>query len=159
MRWAIQLQEFDFSLEHVKETENLLPDALSRFSSECPLEMDVLEERVFPPALSMISPFDALNQPLDMVKYAQALDNGLQSIITFLKTLQEQSAKLRDLEKDILEKYEYQDGLLLYKLGGQSKVLVPPAAIDDVLQYYHSSELANHPGIAETLIAVTEHFY
>ncbi len=55
----------------------------------------------------MISPFDALNQPLDMVKYAQALDNGLQGIITSLKTLQEQSAKLSDLKKDILAKYEY----------------------------------------------------
>lgn len=53
-RWILQLQEFDFSIEHQKSTENRVADDLSHqlVTEEEPLLND---ERSFPPTLKKVS--------------------------------------------------------------------------------------------------------
>lgn len=49
MRWALLLQEFNFTLEHVKGAENQLPDLLSRQPEEAEYQSDPDNERLIPP--------------------------------------------------------------------------------------------------------------
>ncbi|KAK7592997.1 hypothetical protein V9T40_007749 [Parthenolecanium corni] len=154
VRWAIQLQEYDFTIEHVKGSENQLADSLSRYPNPQPLQVEEAPERMFAPTLAII---EIDTHVLEAIKLAQTTDTDLQEIIQAIVELQNQTDA--DPTNAITSKFEFSQGLLFKKFGEEKRVLVPPEAIDDVLQEFHDAPYANHPGIAETSYAIQKYFW
>lgn len=153
VRWAIQLAEFDFTIEHISGKTNCLPDALSRHPQNQPPNVEEMPERMFAPTMSLIQVDSHL---LEVIKMAQESDDELQGIIQSIDQLRTKTEPTV-AEKKVLQNFVLRENLLFRKFGDAERLLIPPSAIDDVLQDFHYATHANHPGIAETLHAIQKY--
>jgi hypothetical protein len=159
MRWALQLQGFNYRVEHVPGRENHLADALSRAPQRESTEDQSTDnpDRLVPPS-STVSALTEPSPPIFGVVYlAQEEDEEIQHIVQQLQTLTLKEASLRTkAENHLLKEWTLCDNRYLYH---GDKVLVPTSAVLDVCQYYHDDELAGHPGAAETITAIARFFF
>ena len=150
-RWALLLQEFSYTVEHVPGKSNTLPDALSRNPSEGPPPpLPEPAEPMWPPSTTPLTiPEDRLRtlqqlSPLDYVKQAQQTDSQTQRYL--------RNPTPRHLVKDGLL---WEQGVLSTTPPG---LYVPPTARDYVLAAFHDAPLSGHPGTHETLRAIRTQF-
>ena len=144
IRWALLLQEFDFTIEHCSGEDNQLPDLLSRNPEDNEVE-DLEEERIKAPGeggLFTIPPTTITEE----IANSQKTDEQTRILLHRLRTRQP------DYEDYFLER----DGLLYVKRREDAKPLlyVPTQLRRRVLHHYHDE--AGHPGQDETIRAMNQ---
>ncbi|OXA42471.1 Transposon Ty3-G Gag-Pol polyprotein [Folsomia candida] len=138
MRWALRIQDFQFTVSHIAGTQNVVADALSRAPTDPP-HVDELEDHMLVPTNST---FLALLQApvtplltLPAIRTAQDADPEVQALLT-----------------DLPESFSLSDGIL-YKNGKNTARLpfIPQAMRRSVLHFFHDSPLAGHLGYRKTM--------
>ncbi|KAI5753968.1 hypothetical protein M8J77_004729 [Diaphorina citri] len=154
VRWALLLQEFSFEIQHVKGTENELPDAMSRQPLDTPVGKDAENwSRMLCPELSQdgsihvnaVVEIDLLQQ----IKAEQREDSYCKNIVKHLE-------ENKDYKSN---KYKLDD--LLYIRNGPDtdfKILLPKTLTNKVIELHHSDDLYCHPGRDQTLLAIKKQF-
>lgn len=138
-RWAIKIQGFDFTIEHRKGRDNVVPDALSRVTEgdvPCVNEIDL--EVV--PSIDLNSPY------FDSKEYSE------------LRELYRDSA-LPDFT--VVDKFIYKR--TEFSVGSNDdivwKLLVPTELRTNVIYSAHDVPSSAHGGIAKTIERIRRHFF
>ena len=79
-RWSIILGSFNFDLEHISGSKNIIADYLSR----SPIEDDELKFWIPPEYINLVENVEKLNVSIDVVKKAITQDTVLNSVKTFI---------------------------------------------------------------------------
>ena len=145
MRWSLQMQEFNYNVEHVRGTENHLADALSRTPHGPAVDEESIADL---PSYTTLSAINNVTTSIEaIIKSTQDADSAIQTIMQ-----QMQAGSLANSWK-VIDNYLYRD------TTKGPKLLVPTSAVSDVLLYFHNDTLASHPGILETICATWNGFY
>ncbi|KAJ8973695.1 hypothetical protein NQ317_015361 [Molorchus minor] len=151
-RWALLLQEFQYTVEHVPGKDNELPDHLSRYPDPASSAGEFDIERALPPPLNYIG-IDVLSYE---VAQHQRQSPGIQNDIRTWQRVQA-SAQRTDAEQEFIDTHRVLDGAL-WRLDGQEPKLVVPRTIQNKIIQVHHDE-ADHPGITETCRQIRLRFY
>lgn len=148
-RWSLFLSQFDLKLIHVPGSQMVQSDALSRWADLCPEEdhnnedLTLLPEKLFIRTINM-----ELKNEL-----ARALmgDEVMNDALNLLREKGVPPIKSR------LNEWRLDDGLLFFR----DRCYVPPMGDlrKRIIQKYHNSIVAGHPGIHKTLQLVQEHYW
>ncbi|CAB0037919.1 unnamed protein product [Trichogramma brassicae] len=144
-RWALLLQEFQFSIEHCAGRENELPDLLSRNPQEQTPEGLGDTDRLLPP-----------------VRRAPQIGLLAAEAHPVVKEIQE--AQKKETTNGPAEDYRdwrRENGLIWVRLRQQNKwrIYVLDSARKKVLQAHHDDVMAGHPEMSETLRAVQRYYH
>lgn len=146
-RWVAKLTSLKFQVAHIRGTQNVIADSLSRmFEPEnLPVETDSS------PDINIICNSLLTNFPLAFqdISTQQRADGVLKPIIS-------------DLESgNISDRYILHKGTLCLKNHKDDpiKIYVPQSLVDLVINYYHDSPVGGHLGIQKTKFKVSEFFY
>lgn len=169
-RWALQLQEYNFTVEHCPGKLNQLPDFLSRFPDEPMPESTGDDARLLPPeppkaakqtptteaALGLLDGETADLPPdlFEQIKAAQLTDQSTVENVTHWKNLQGAEWRLKPWERRLKEQFEVEDGYLWHINPERRALVVPKAMWPRVVHFYHDSLSAGHPGRDETFRAI-----
>lgn len=179
-RWALLLQEFSFTIEHVPGRRNELPDLLSRQPSnsvaQLPSDERLLPPEPFqnlpepqtidPPVKTDISNFDDLgclafinlNQLDKLIVDRQKASARIQKDVHTLQLLAERPPDTV-YEKDLQRHYCVTDGILFRTGSSKDRLVVPRKLRHRVLYAFHDAPEVAHPGVAETSTLISERFY
>ncbi|CAB0035279.1 unnamed protein product [Trichogramma brassicae] len=151
MRWALLLQEFQFTLEHCPGRHNELPDHLSRNPCEETPEDLGDTERILPPTPKVVEEEEEQGPCI-----GQAATVDLRDMI---HDAQRNDPHPPDLNH---ERGYRKQGELIWgrpRKGTPWRLYVPTAIRPELLRQYHDSAEAGHPGSDETHRALQRHFY
>ena len=144
-RWLLYLQNFDYTIEHVKGSENKVADILSRKPYNYPELWD-----------KNLHDFVIAALP---IKNKIQVENRLASI----KKLQEEDVKIRDIlehcqENQIFKGCIVRKGVLfkIFKVG-KPLIYLPDSLREEVITYLH--EELGHAGVAKVYGMVKRYFY
>lgn len=148
-RWALLLQEFDFTIEHCQGRDNELADLLSRTPEDVTAE-DPETDRLLPPYhayLTTISPEELVEQ----VKASQrARTTQFQRLIDRLYDVENET---RQQEWTVVDGY-------FYHLENDNRQLVAPEDVQrTIINAFHDHTSAGHPGAEETERAIRQRYY
>lgn len=153
-RWLDTLAEYDFDLEYIKGSNNVVADTLSR-----PLEHGATE--IFPLSqLSQINPATWLND-WKTDPWSAAVLTSLGAITSTLvaagdKSLFNKYMKRLKFSKHALERYTFDDGVLKY----EERICVPQLQRSNLLHIYHDSLLhGGHFGESTTINKLLPIYY
>ncbi|KAH1016952.1 hypothetical protein HUJ05_007693 [Dendroctonus ponderosae] len=161
-RWALMLQEYSFTLEHVPGKHNELPDLLSRHPSEAEYQAEPNNDRLIPPdsqeteskpAVATI----AASELFTSVVAGQAKVRHIRRTMVMLQLLegrQEQTAAQQKLTR----RFTTYDNLLWRRHPEGDRLVVPRQLVPKVLAYFHDSAEQAHPGYKETLRKIQERY-
>jgi hypothetical protein len=185
-RWALELQQYNFGLEHCPGKENELPDFLSRNPEaqepNHPLDADDTE-RLLPPERRADSlrptacpadiAHDGRTAPLTEgtningadepdialageVRAAQQREPHTQELISLRRKL-DHDPPVGDWHYGFKENYNVVNGEL--RFGSTAKLYVPDVVRQRVIFEHHDIPLVGHPGGEETHRSVSESYY
>ncbi|KAI5743301.1 hypothetical protein M8J77_016641 [Diaphorina citri] len=173
MRWALTLQEYQFQVEHVAGSKNLLPDALSRNPSD-EIANDSVEPNLFPP-LPADQDIPSLKQTqicalqtepnpslVQVVKQAQKEDETCnERIFNYQFLLQSPPSTHQEEDREFLKHYQVINSHLYYRHKDHEdwRLYAPQSAVKEILRAYHDHELYCHPGTNATGILIRPNFY
>lgn len=147
-RWSLKLQAFDFSLEHRKGSQNVVPDALSRACSQmvnniCPLELD--DDAEVPPL--GISCDDEAFQEEEYKKDVDALRN---------RSPDEINVKVHDNRAyiNLTPGASYTDSET-----SSWKLVVPKSMTENLIRRAHNAVTGAHAGMSKTIELLKRHYY
>lgn len=167
-RWALQLQEYSFIIEHVPGRCNELPDFLSRNPEDNVVSDDLQNmDRLLPPErmkqtfhkpnlceIRVHSLLTLHNRIVDVQKTTPSIQNKIRT----LRTLVEREPRT-NYQRDLLKHYYIFDDILYRKGTPYDRIVVPRKLQKLVISEFHDLSDASHPGTAETIRKVTEKFY
>lgn len=138
-RWVVRISSLKFKVQHIKGSQNVVADALSRMFEgyktsdlhDIPVNCNLITD--FPLAFT------------DIRKH-QNEDNELSVIIQNLNSGVEQKPYVMD------------KGILYCKARNQKHIVLPAHLIPMVFEYFHASPLGGHLGIYKTIEAIREKF-
>lgn len=170
-RWALLLQQFVFDVEHTPGTHNELADALSRHPAHHETPPGVTSEpSMLPPTsqpLERIEPLlmnaeeDPPAPPPSLVQEVlerQTADPEMQRIIAKWMDRRDRGPQ-EPGDATFLEIYTVRNGHL-YRIFTERELLVVSTNLQERILYaFHDHPLAAHPGTAETLRAIQQHFF
>lgn len=174
-RWALLLQEFSFTIEHIPSSKNELPDLLSRDPENIPYEEEN-RDRLLPPEVSTsniqnynstgsMHVCNSTNKPTinihDLfveVVNEQKSTLSIQNNIRLLISLQDREPNT-SLEKNLLQNFVVSDDLLWRKNIYGDRLVVPKKIQTRVVYYFHDTPEFAHPGIEETLRPIALRFF
>jgi len=128
-RWIAYLQQFDYDIEHVKGTENIFPDFLSRFpDSSQRIELSVKEKRVV-----LVNRVDVaeLNFRKKLTNLAKQQDDD-----QAISNKKREVSKLPAMKND---KYAIVKEILMVHESDGWKFVIPQALVPELLQHYHDN--------------------
>lgn len=177
-RWALLLQEFSFTLQHIKGKENQLPDLLSRLPDEADYTAQPDDERLVPPDVHDVenekNPIDddnekyhykvadfcliTLDELHDQVAKEQRKSQVIQDTKEAVLNLEGQS-NLNNAQEKLLTEYVVNADLLWRRHPNGDRLVVPKNAIPMVLHRFHDPEDMAHPGTRETKRKLAKRFY
>lgn len=148
-RWATRILTFKFDVNHIKGSENVVADGLSRMfgedDGEQETECNQPEDESVPVVASILTQIPQLFK--DIREFQQA-DEHLRAI----------SEKLRAGE--VAKPYQLSNGVLCCKPRGKSglRVVVPKELTALLFKYYHDSPVGGHLGVYKTREKIRENF-
>lgn len=175
-RWALLLQEFSFTLEHVKGKENQLPDLLSRLPEEADYEPEPDNERLLPPSGPEVEEGEpatcntemnseevtvsavALDELYEKVARAQLRSDFYPTTVRIIQALK-QAPELGPVQERMLREFEATDGLLWRRNPAGDRLAVPKSMVPAVIHRFHDEDDLAHPGTAETIRRISEKFF
>jgi hypothetical protein len=143
-RWHLLLADFNFRITYRPGKQSGKPDALSRQSDHAdipPENQSMLPQSVFANIATVVPEKEIQRQ----IEASLHLDESLDEILSHLQDESKAPPSVKRGFKD----YEMEAGLLFY----QGRILVPDVGTlrKDLLQIFHDSPLAGHPGRQRTL--------
>lgn len=172
-RWALQLQEYSFTLEHVRGSENYLPDLLSRRPDDIDYQGEPDNDRLVPPGgenpdqnlmdngvtiETELANLDA-DALFDKVAREQANVNYMVEMIATISALKETNDILTPEQEQLLRKFAVDNGLLWRRHSEGDRLVVPRKLVTQVIEAYHDTEYFAHPGTAETSRRISKHYF
>ena len=142
-RWAVQLADYSFDIEHKAGKENLVADALSRSD-----EVNVIDE-------------DLDENDKDM-SLAQSRDYYLSPIMLYLskrKFPPDASKRERTVIMEKSSGFELVNGVLYKARDGQRLLAIPANQRKDLLFAAHESLMSIHPGVSKTLLKLRSKYW
>ncbi|CEL53165.1 Retrotransposable element Tf2 155 kDa protein type 1 OS=Schizosaccharomyces pombe (strain 972 / ATCC 24843) GN=Tf2-1 PE=4 SV=1 [Rhizoctonia solani AG-1 IB] len=151
-RWHLLLADFNFQIVYRPGKQSGKPDALSRRSDHANIPPDnqsMLPQSVFA-NLATVRPEKDIQREIEASLH---LDESLDEILAHLQDGSKAPPSVKKGFKD----YEMEAGLLFY----QGRILVPDVGSlrKDLLQIFHDSPLAGHPGCQRTLELLSRSYY
>ncbi|CCO35166.1 Retrotransposable element Tf2 155 kDa protein type 1 [Rhizoctonia solani AG-1 IB] len=151
-RWHLLLSDFNFRIMYRPGKQSGKPDALSRRSDRANIPPDsqsMLPQSVFANIATVIPEREIQRQ----IEASLHLDESLDEILSHLQDESKAPPSVKRGFKD----YEMEAGLLFY----QGCILVPDVGTlrKDLLQIFHDSPLAGHPGRQRTLELLSRSYY
>ncbi|CAF4444874.1 unnamed protein product, partial [Didymodactylos carnosus] len=149
-RWALQLQDYEFSIKHVAGKHNCVADCLSRYP--------------------MSPPDDLVEQKLDEVCTITANLSISPPIFDSTKIKEEQlkNVKMTKMHFDLaagvkMDQYELQNDVI-HKIIHRGKSIlklpyIPPNLIQPLLQAYHNHPTAGHLGVVKTWYKIRYRYF
>lgn len=153
-RWLQYLEEYDFDIEHVKDKNNAVADALSR-----PQEVNVIE--ICPlSTVDTVNPKDwyplLLQDPWSAAVVVSLGMTGSVNVSTRDKSLYHKYVKRIKYSTKARERYKFDDNILYY----EDRVCVPHMQQIPLLQLYHDSFLqGGHFGETATINKLCPLYY
>lgn len=176
-RWALTLQEFSFTLDHVPGTQNQLPDLLSRKPEEGKYRPAPDDDRLLPPSFAPPCASNAITTPADSdvstlvavnqvnvgtiyhkIAQAQQQDRHIRRTIAALQLLENQAPASRSQQK-LMDRFKVDEGLLWRKNPHADRLVVPKHLVPQLIHVYHDLEDHAHPGITETHRQISERYF
>ena len=149
VRWAMRLQEYDFTINHRPGKQNGNADALSRviYDTDTAENIGVILDNDLPSVEELVE--------------IQNMDPNCGIILQYLK---KQIGKTDQVRKLIQIKGKYliskNSGLLQHQIGNTSPRTVVPSVVKiRILKIMHDDQLAGHTGQNKTLKKVQERFF
>lgn len=137
-RWSLKLQGYDFTIEHRKGKDNLVPDALSRMFVEELVSEDL--ENIFDSNNNAFNDREYISLKTRVLNNSERLpDLQVRDNRVFIRK--------RSLGKD---------------LNGDTtswRLWVPQSLTEEVLKSAHNPPLSSHPGIGKTLEKLKRQFF
>jgi hypothetical protein len=143
-QWHLLLSDFNFQIVYQPGKQSGKPDALSRCSDHANIPLD--DQSMLPPSVfANIATVLPEREIQHQIEASLHLDISLDEILAHLQD----ESKAPPLVKRGFNYYKMEAGLLFY----QGKILVPDIGTlcKDLLQIFHNSPLAGHPGQQQTL--------
>lgn len=142
-RWALQLSDYDFTVEHTPGKHNLVADALSRAEQVAAVETkDTKIEN-------------------DM-KHAQSRDYYLGPILLYLEKnkfpVDISKSNARMVKKDS-ENFQIVNGVLYRKNGAKLLLAIPSSQRKALLFANHESLMSLHPGVTKTMLKMKDKYW
>ncbi|KAL1448279.1 hypothetical protein WDU94_003573 [Cyamophila willieti] len=148
MRWALQLQEYQFSLEHIPGRENELPDAMSRNPMEVNHTLEVsLPDNMFIPDLPDDKPDGEMINSLNLSQ----LKEDILKCQRMDKFCEQVRRELLEPDSARHDRYKVENNMIMYKVNKEFKIFVPTAMVKEVIAVHHEGDLYRHPGSAQTI--------
>jgi hypothetical protein len=127
VRWALELQEYNFKIIHRSGRANVIADALSRLAGE--------SDELFNPEdndrlICNLNSFDLINLTKIDIEKAQKEDPGLHSIVL--------ECRANDNRYD---RFELADEVLYFRVENQLLLVIPHQLRAVVLKQYHNHQL------------------
>ena len=152
VRWAMQLQEYKFTIKHKPGKQNANADALSRVIYDDKTEnkidqINILQEDDLPSAKELID--------------IQKLDPDCGLILQYLKKQIPKTQQVKELLQ-IKGKYTISNvtGLLQHQIKNQSPRTVIPSVVKiKIMKTLHENQLSGHMGQNKTLKKIQERFF
>lgn len=144
-RWLLRISRYKFRVEHIRGKDNCTADCLSRPFSDFVI-----------PESDICSPiYNQLNQIVEFV-----------SPINDIRTLQDQDPDLNKIKSEIIKGIKHQNFSVrenfLVRLVGKSnqrRIVVPRVLKNEIFEQFHTSSIANHPGITKTFRLISRRFW
>ena len=170
-RWHLLLSEFSFDIEHCRGEENELADALPRSPNPdelSPGEPDI--ERMTLPKMGNLDkdiqdPIPTLNvingsSLFEEIRTSQQEDPEVMEKITRWLTIQDQPLGRTEEQESFFQNHRLDERGFWYCPENQrvSLLLVPRVLRQRVIWDFHDALLSGHPGAAETLRDINQHF-
>ncbi|KAA8490537.1 Transposon Ty3-G Gag-Pol polyprotein [Porphyridium purpureum] len=155
-RWALTIQDFSFTIEHVKGRLNRVPDALSR------LELNAVRTRARrdPVAEDSAVPTDeddphAIGQA---VGYELPSPERLKAAYREDELLSKELAALQKSPRvySYPEYYLDESGLAWAALKDKPRKVVPDGLVGSILDVYHSAPFSGHFGVSKTAARISD---
>lgn len=162
MRWALLLSEFDFEICHVPGTANEAADSLSRNPAEERQPAETIPEREIPNMRMEISKESVLlvmkdELTLETIRRWQGDDEPCQRMIQWINKRNADNHRVPKEFKMCYKNFRVEDGILRYgsQVSNSPSVPVLPRSFAGlVLERFHDSVEAGHPGREETFQSI-----
>ncbi|QRW22949.1 Retrotransposable element Tf2 protein [Rhizoctonia solani] len=150
--WHLLLAGYNFQIVYRPGKQSGKPDALSRRSDHAdvpPAAQTMLPDPIFA-NVALVLPEKELQQRIEL---SLDQDESLEEILQFLQNESKAPPSIKQAFKD----YQMEAGLLFY----QGRIVVPDVGTlrTDLLQIFHDSPLAGHPGRQRTLELISRNYY
>lgn len=167
-RWAVRISAFHFKVKHIRGSENVVADSLSRMFESEPKEQEDEEGGLGETSdqtkcsCAVLSKEVGLQQLSD---HSCAILSGLPLLFKDVALHQDEDPELSKIKERIrggekVRPYCLRGNVLCYVTRGKGspKVLLPQALVSLVFRYYHETPVGGHLGVFKTRLKIKEHF-
>lgn len=145
-RWAVRISAFKFKVSHIRSSQNLIADTLSRMFEGYPCEDE---------------PDESMSPIIEIQNIMSQLPLAFESLSEF----QHKDPSLADLIRrlssgETIKPYILKNGLLCCNSSRDKKwkIVLPPELVPMVFKFYHVLPTGGHLGIYKTREKIREHF-
>lgn len=153
-RWKLRLSQFDYTIEHVRGTQNLCADSLSRMFDENGEGSSTNTDNIVTNDQSNTTNTDTC-----------LILGNFPEIFQSLSEHQKQDKTLGPIINQLLQKtqvphFTLHNGILKYKknIKCSPKIVVPQNMRDMIIKYHHDTPIAAHLGIKKTVARIAREF-
>jgi hypothetical protein len=143
-RWAVQLADYQYDIEHTSGKDNVVADALSRAEEVVAIEAAVT------------STVD------EEMRRAQSKDYYLGPILMYLETGKhpaDMTKRNATRVRTDCETFTIQDGVVYKKHGDELLLAIPVCKRKDLLYSAHESLMSLHPGVTKTMLRLRDKYW
>ena len=145
VRWMLFIQQFNYELEHIRGTENVVADILSRNPVDWELSWD-LKAKEFLISLLIGIDVEKFEDVVKTIPNSQEQDDFVKKTIINMPQ-----------NENITPHFEVRQGILYKKGVGTLKIVVPKHLVPTIIKSYH--EELGHFGSRKVLLAIKRHLW
>jgi transposase InsO family protein len=138
IRWSLRLQEYEFEIQHIPGSHNVVADCLSRAVE-----------------INMLLSEDNDETFRETLKKAQSEDSQCKKILSKISLLLQYYVvdSYGILRRIITENRPARDGLQ------STRIVLPRSMLRDILDLHHSSAIGGHQGVTRTFLKISQAYY